>query len=106
MSASLAAVLARRNVHYGWVVAAVTFLTMLVTAGRGGRARRRVHPAAAKGIRLADLGHLRRRLAIRLLLFGLMGPFAAALMNKYGVRRIALTALVADRHGPHRFRSA
>ena len=29
----LAARLARRNIHYGWVVAAVTFLTMLVTAG-------------------------------------------------------------------------
>ena len=28
--------LARRNIHYGWVVAAVTFLTMLVTAGTVG----------------------------------------------------------------------
>lgn len=33
-------------------------------------------------------------LAIRLLLFGLMGPFAAALMNRFGVRRMAMTALV------------
>jgi len=29
--------LARRQVHYGWVVAAVTFLTMLVMAGAMGR---------------------------------------------------------------------
>ena len=28
--------LARRQVHYGWVVAAVTFLTMLVMAGAMG----------------------------------------------------------------------
>ena len=28
--------LARRNIHYGWVVVAVTFLTMLVTAGAMG----------------------------------------------------------------------
>jgi MFS family permease len=31
--------------------------------------------------------------AIRLVLFGLMGPFAAALMNKFGVRRMILTSL-------------
>jgi sugar phosphate permease len=31
-------------------------------------------------------------LAIRFFLFGMMAPFAAALMNKYGVRRIVLTA--------------
>ena len=36
LSSSLAAVLARRNIHYGWVVVAVTFLTMLVTAGAMG----------------------------------------------------------------------
>ena len=32
-------------------------------------------------------------LAIRFFLFGLMAPFAAALMNRYGLRRMALTAL-------------
>jgi len=31
-SSSVAAAVARRNVHYGWVVAGVTFVTMLVTA--------------------------------------------------------------------------
>jgi hypothetical protein len=31
-STALAATLARRNVHYGWVVVGVTFLTLLVTA--------------------------------------------------------------------------
>ena len=36
MSSGLAAALARRNIHYGWVVVAVTFLTMLVTAGAMG----------------------------------------------------------------------
>ena len=35
-SSSLAAALGRRDIHYGWVVAAVTFLTMLVTAGAVG----------------------------------------------------------------------
>ena len=36
ISNALAAALARRGIHYGWVVAATTFLTMLVTAGAMG----------------------------------------------------------------------
>ena len=32
-------------------------------------------------------------LAVRFLLFGLMGPFAAARINRFGVRRMVLTAL-------------
>ena len=35
-STALAAALARRNVHYGWVVVGVTFLTLLVTAAAMG----------------------------------------------------------------------
>ena len=35
-SMALAATLARRNVHYGWVVVGVTFLTLLVTAAAMG----------------------------------------------------------------------
>ena len=33
-------------------------------------------------------------LALRFLLYGLMGPFAAVLMNRYGVRRIVVCALM------------
>ncbi len=36
VSTALAAALARRNIHYGWVVVGVTFLTMLVTAAAMG----------------------------------------------------------------------
>jgi MFS family permease len=36
---------------------------------------------------------LSSRLASALLRFGLMGPFAAAFINRYGVRKVALTAL-------------
>ena len=36
ISSKLAIILARRNIHYGWVVVGVTFLTMLVTAGAMG----------------------------------------------------------------------
>jgi sugar phosphate permease len=91
-SSGLAAVLARRNVHYGWVVAGVTFLTMLVTAGAVGAPGVLILPLQREfGWETAEIS---TALALRLMLFGLMGPFAAALMNRFGVRRITLTALV------------
>jgi MFS family permease len=78
-------------VHYGWVVVAATFLTMLVTAGAVG----------APGVLLLPLQRefgwstaaISSAMAVRLLLFGLMGPFAAAFINRYGVRKVTLTAL-------------
>src|SRR5467141_1849480 len=92
ISSRLAAALARRNVHYGWVVAGVTFLTMLVTAGAVGAPGVLILPLQREfGWETAEISSA---LALRLLLFGLMGPFAAALMNRFGVRRIATTALV------------
>jgi len=91
MSSGLAAALARRNIHYGWVVVAVTFLTMLVTAGAMG----------APGVLIVPLERefgwdntqISTALALRLLLFGLFGPFAAAFMNRFGLRRVMLCAL-------------
>lgn len=91
LSSRLAAVLARRDVHYGWVVAGVTFLTMLVTAGAMGAAGVLIVPLqrefgwATEQISVA--------LAIRLLLFGLLGPFAAAFMNRFGLRQVTTAAL-------------
>jgi MFS family permease len=86
----LAGFLARRNIHYGWVVVAVTFLTMLVTAGAMG----------APGVLIVPLEHefgwdnaqISSALALRLLLFGLFGPFAAAFMNRFGLRRVMIAA--------------
>jgi predicted MFS family arabinose efflux permease len=91
ISSRLAGALARRNLHYGWVVAGVTFLTMLVTAGAVGAPGVLILPLQKEfGWETAEIS---TALAIRLLLFGLMGPFAASLMNRYGIRRITLSAL-------------
>jgi hypothetical protein len=38
ISTRLAVFLAARGIHYGWVVVAITFLTMLATAGAMGSA--------------------------------------------------------------------
>ena len=42
----LSAALARRNIHYGWVMVGVTFLAALII-GRHRRRARRVHRTAA-----------------------------------------------------------
>jgi len=91
MSSGLAAALARRNIHYGWVVVAVTFLTMLVTAGAMGVPGVLIVPLEREfGW---DNTQISTALALRLLLFGLFGPFAAAFMNRFGLRRVMLCAL-------------
>src|SRR3546814_16097361 len=40
-----------------------------------------------------DVADISAAFAVRLALFGLVGPFAAVLINHFGVRRIALVAL-------------
>jgi sugar phosphate permease len=91
LSDAVATGLARRGIHYGWAVASVTFLTMLVTAGAVGAPGVLILPLQKEfGWDTATIGSA---LAVRLVLFGLMGPFAAALMNRYGPRRIVLLAL-------------
>ncbi|WP_038952620.1 MFS transporter, partial [Bradyrhizobium japonicum] len=81
---------ARRNIHYGWVMVGVTFLTALISAGTVG----------APGVFIVPLQHefgwstaqISSALSIRFILFGLMAPFAAALLNRYGLRNVTLTA--------------
>jgi MFS family permease len=85
---SLSAFLARRGIHYGWIVAAVTFLTMLTTAGAMGLPGALILPLDAEfGWGSAAISSA---LAVRLLLYGLMAPFAAALMNRYGMRTVII----------------
>jgi MFS family permease len=82
----------RHGIHYGWVVAATTFLTMLVTAGAVGT------PGVLIGPLQEEFGwstsEISSAFAIRLVLFGLMGPFAAAFINRFGIRRVASIALL------------
>ncbi|MCJ8148020.1 MFS transporter [Shinella sedimenti] len=91
VSASVARWMAGRNVHYGWVVAATTFLTMLATAGAMGSAGVMIQPLHQEfGWDIADISSA---MAVRLVLFGLLGPFAAAFMNHFGIRRVVTAAV-------------
>jgi len=88
----LSAALARRNIHYGWVMVAVTFLTAIVSAGAVGAPGVFIVPLQKEfGWSTAEISSA---LSIRFVLFGLMAPFAAALMNRYGLRNVTLTALL------------
>src|ERR1700724_2207002 len=90
-STALAARLARRNVHYGWVVLGVTFLPLLVTAAAMGMPGVLIVPLEKEfGW---DNAQISSALAIRIMLFGLFGPFAAAFMNRFGVRRVIMFAM-------------
>src|ERR1700723_2520941 len=92
VSSALAAALERRNIHYGWVIVAVTFLTTIVTAAA----------MSTPGVLIVplqqefgwDTEQISAALAIRLMLFGLFGPFAAAFMNRFGLRRMMICAAV------------
>jgi sugar phosphate permease len=83
--------LAQRGIHYAWVVAGITFLTMLTSAAALG----------LPGVLLSPLGveygwnteQISSALALRFVLFGVMGPFSAILMERYGLRNIVCVAL-------------
>jgi sugar phosphate permease len=91
LSAPFASWLERRGIHYGVVIVVVTFLTMLTTAGTMGLPGAFIVPLGKEfGWETAQVSSA---LALRIMLYGLMAPFAAALIERYGVRRIVLTAL-------------
>ena len=97
ISTRLADMLAARGIHYGWIVAGTTFLVMLATAGAMGSAGVLVVPLEQEfGWSTAEISVA---MAIRLLLFGLFGPFAAAFMNHFGIRAVVTVALAVTASG-------
>ena len=92
ISNRLARAMAERNLHYGWIVAGATFLVMLATAGAMGAPGVIMQPLEQEfGWSSADISSA---LALRIALFGLMAPFSAAFINRFGVRPV-VTAAVA-----------
>jgi MFS family permease len=88
----LSSALARHNIHYAWVMVGVTFFTALITAGTVGAPGVFIVPLQKEfGWTTAEISSA---LSIRFILFGLMAPFAAALMNRYGLRNVTLSALL------------
>jgi len=82
----------RRRIHPAWVVAGVAFVALLGAAGF----------RAAPGVLMVPLqdefgwsrGTLSLAVGVNLVLFGLTAPFAAALMDRFGIRRVTTCALL------------
>ena len=80
------------RIHYGWIIAALTFLTMLAASGM----------RSTPGVLIVplqqdfgwDRGAISLAVSINLVLFGLSGPFAAAIMQRVGIRRVMVAALL------------
>src|SRR5579862_2183511 len=79
------------RVHYAWVVAVVTFVVMLVTAGV------RATPGLFMVPLETEFGWSRTTIsasiAVNIALFGVIGPFAASVMDRWGLRAVVLSAL-------------
>jgi len=78
-------------VHYAWIVAAVIFVTLLT--GVGIRATPSVLIVPLEEAFGWSRTTISFAISINIVLFGLMGPFAAALMQQIGIRRTVLLAL-------------
>jgi len=80
-----------RPLHYAWLIVIVTFVTLITTAGF------RATPAVLIVPLQNEFGWSRQTIAIGislgLLMYGLTAPFSAALMERFGVRRVMLVAL-------------
>ena len=80
-----------RKIHPGWIAVAVTFVTLMATAGFRSAPSVLIVPLEdAFGWSRSDIS---LAVAINVLLFGLVSPFAAALMEKFGIRKVVMSAL-------------
>ena len=88
----LARRLQRHGIHYAWVVAGVTFLAMLITSAALGLPGAMLQPLSREfGWTTEQLSSV---FAVRFALFGLLGPFAAVFIMRFGLRRVVAIALV------------
>lgn len=91
LATSFSKFLSNKNIHYAWVIVFVTFLTMLATSCA----------LSAPGALMKSIekefgwttAEISGALAIRLVLYGLIAPFAASLMKDFGIKTIILVAL-------------
>src|SRR3954462_7120061 len=87
--ASLA--LSQRRVHYAWIVAGVTFVVLAMAAGF----------RSVPGVFLIPLGQefgwshalVGGAVSVNLIVYGLGAPFAAAIVQRFGVRKVTVFAL-------------
>ena len=92
LAATLAPWFNRQGIHYGWVMVALTFLTVVCTSAATSLPGVLLLPIASEfGWSRSDISGAT---ALMFVLVGGLAPFAGALMLRYGVRRIVVIAAV------------
>ncbi len=82
----------RRRFHPAWAVAVIAFVALVGAAGFRATPSVMLRP-------LHDefgwsLGTISAAVSVNLILYGLTAPFAAALMERFGLKRVTAAALV------------
>jgi len=80
------------RLHYAWIMAALTFVVLIGASGF----------RSAPGVLMVplqdafgwDRATISLAVSVNMLLFGFMGPFAAAMMERFGLRRVLIGALL------------
>ena len=83
----------KKVIHPAWFAAAVTFLTLVTAAGFRRASSVLIIPledAFGWGREQISLA-----IAINVLVYGLVAPFAAALMERFGIRKVVMSALTS-----------
>jgi sugar phosphate permease len=80
-----------KKLHYGWIVVAVSFVAMLVAAGT------RSAPSVLMVPWESEFGWSRATIsfaiAVQLMIFGIVGPFSAGFIDRFGLRRTMVAGL-------------
>jgi sugar phosphate permease len=85
------------RLHYAWIMAALTFVVLIGASGF----------RSAPGVLMVpledafgwDRATISLAVSVNMLLFGFMGPFAAAAMERFGLRRVLIGALLTVASG-------
>jgi MFS family permease len=81
-----------RRVHYSWIIAAVGLVTLITSSGFRSTTGILIVPLQTEfGWSRATISFA---IAINLVVYGLGGPFAAAFVEKYGMRRVITVAVL------------
>lgn len=92
MNTTIQSIMARTRFSYVWVVVGITFLVLLSAAGIRATPSVMILPLEHEfGWTVTTISFV---ISVNIALYGLIGPFSAAAMQRYGIRPIVLSALV------------
>ncbi|MGG1659966.1 MFS transporter [Brevibacillus sp. NRS-1366] len=79
------------GIYYGWIVVFITFVTLLVSAGI--RSMPSILMLPFENEFGWSRGGISSVISVGIFLYGLTGPFSAALLQKFGIRRVVVISL-------------